>query len=50
MLMAELKYERFRQEANKIIHGTNTKAGRLFDLFSWSYFIECSFSNDGNCF
>jgi hypothetical protein len=23
MLMAELKYERFRQEANKIIHGTN---------------------------
>jgi voltage-gated potassium channel len=31
MLMAELKYERFRQEANKIIHGTNTKAGR-FDL------------------
>jgi voltage-gated potassium channel len=32
MLMAELKYERFRQKANKIIHGTNTKAGRLFDL------------------
>jgi voltage-gated potassium channel len=31
MLMAELKYERFRQK-NKIIHGTNTKAGRLFDL------------------
>jgi hypothetical protein len=29
MLMAELKYERFRQKANKIIHGTNTKAGRF---------------------
>jgi hypothetical protein len=49
MLMAELKYERFRQKANKIIHGTNTKAGRLFNS-AWSYFIECSFSNDGNCF
>jgi voltage-gated potassium channel len=32
MLMAELKYERFRQKANEIIHGTKTKAGRLFDL------------------
>jgi hypothetical protein len=29
MLMAELKYERFRQKANKIIHETE---GRLFDL------------------
>jgi voltage-gated potassium channel len=32
MLMAKLIYERFRQKANEIIHGTNTKAGRLFDL------------------
>jgi voltage-gated potassium channel len=26
------KYERFRQKVNIIIHGTGTKAGRLFDL------------------
>lgn len=26
------KYERFRQQVNIIIHGTGTKAGRLFDL------------------
>ncbi|SEA71087.1 voltage-gated potassium channel [Flavobacterium gillisiae] len=32
--MPELKskYERFRQKANIVIHGTSTKAGRLFDL------------------
>jgi voltage-gated potassium channel len=26
------KYERFREKTNEIIHGTSTKAGRLFDL------------------
>jgi voltage-gated potassium channel len=31
MLMAELK-SALDKKANKIIHGTNTKAGRLFDL------------------
>jgi voltage-gated potassium channel len=35
-------------KANKIIHGTNTSGSLIRFNSAWSYFIECSFSNDGN--
>jgi voltage-gated potassium channel len=40
MLMAELKYERFRQK--QINPWNKHEAGRLLIYSAWSYFIECS--------